>query len=350
LTRRFDNFAGLCKFGGLMNIHDPALFSVVVPTYQGTRFLRRALDYFRRQDYAGSIVLADNSSGEHREYVAACARDYPDLDLHVHLYPADIRFLDKLVATLERIDSRFVMLHAHDDFMVPAAVERCTAFLAQHPEYSAARGRVAMIALSSGGGSDRIQASLVPHPMRAYEQDDPVERVLDHIERYAAAFYSVHERRQLIESFSLTERSTKNVIFFQYLSSCVSAFRGKIRCLDELFYVRQGHHDSWSGSLRKGDYEHWPMLITSPDFSRYYGEFRSALCALIASETTLATSEFGARIDSAATSLFRRGYCGTEPDNPEETRFLERVQNPASEENATVRGIVEFAAAYPDTI
>ena len=335
-----------------MNIHDAALFSLVIPTFEGTRFLRRLLDYLQQSAFAGSIVLADNSSGEHREYVAACPRRYPDLDLEVHLYPAEVRFLDKMVASLERIDSRFVMLHAHDDFMVPAAVDRCTSFLAAHPDYSVARGRVAMIALSRAEGPDgaRVTGSLVPHPMRAYEHDDPVERVLDHIGRYAAAFYSVHERRQLIESFRLTERSTKNVIFFQYLSSCISAFRGKIWCSDELFYVRQGHDDSWSGSLRRGDYEHWPMLITSPSFSRYYQEFRGTLCSLIEREAGLAPGDVGARIDRAAVQLFMRSYCGTEADNPEEARFLARLHDAASNEHATVRALIEFSSRYPDTL
>ena len=333
-----------------MNIHDPRFFSLLVPTFQETRFLRRMLDYFQSLGYPGGIVLSDNSSGETRDFVTSCAGRYPDLDLEVHLYPHDVRFLDKLVASLRRIESRFVMLHAHDDFMVPAAVEHCANFLDEHPDYRVARGRVAMIGLSKAADTGEVQASIVPHPMRGCEADDPVTRVIEHIERYAAALYSVHEREQLIESFELTERSTKNVIFFQYLSSCVSAFRGKIWCSDELFYVRQGHHDSWSGTLRRGDYEHWPMLITSPHFSGYYQEFRGALCGLIERETNVPAADAGPRIDAAATRLFARSYCGTESENPGEARFIAKLSDPASAENATVRDIVRFVAAYPDTI
>jgi glycosyltransferase domain-containing protein len=329
-----------------MNIHDPALFSIVVPTYEGTRFLRRLLDYFRTQNYEGSIVLSDNSSAEHREFVSRCPQLYPDLDLQVRSYPEDVRFLDKLVDTLSAIESRFVMLHAHDDFMVPRAVEDCVSFLANNPEYCVARGRIAMIALSRGG-EGRVEASLVPHPMRGYETDDPIERMLDHVQRYAATFYSVHERRQLIDSFAVTEQATKNVIFFQYLSSCIAAYRGKIWCSDALFYVRQGHADSWSGALRRGNYEHWPMLITSPHFSRYYQEFRAALCGLVQVGDKEA---FGARLDQAATALLARGFCGQESDNSGEARFLDRLRDPASAEHATVGAITKFIAAYPDTV
>ena len=101
-----------------MKINDPAHFSVVIPTFEGTPFLERTLDYFRDLAFKGRLVLADNSSGEHRKFVAACAGKYPELRLEILAYPESIRFLDKMIAALEKIDSRFVLLHAHDDFLV----------------------------------------------------------------------------------------------------------------------------------------------------------------------------------------------------------------------------------------
>lgn len=334
-----------------MQIHDSELFSVLIPTFNGTPYLKRTLDYFRRVAYAGRIVLSDNSSGEHRAFIASCADAYDDLWIEAFEFAEDIRFLDKMVATLEQVDSRLVMLHAYDDFMVPAAVERCVGFLDRHPDFTAARGRVAMFALARGGASSpgQVSVSLVSHPMRGYEQEIPVERMLAHTERYASTFYSVHRRENLIESFRLTEAATKNVIFFQYLSSCISALQGKIHCLDELFYIRQGHADSWSGSLKQGSYEHWPLLITAPDFSRYYQEFRASLCGLVQLKFGVSPDAIGPRLDAAAVSLFRRGYCGQEFDNPEEVCFMRRLNDAGSAENRLLTAAVDFCVKYAET-
>jgi len=332
-----------------MIINDPSRFSVVVPTFNGTPYLRRLLDYFRNIAFDGSIVLSDNSSGEHREFVMQCPREYADLDIEVQQFPHDIRFLDKMVRTLETIASRFVMLHAHDDFMIPRAVERCVMFLNEHPDYSVARGRVAMVRLAREHG-ENVQVSLVPHPMRGYEEDEAATRVLHHVERYASTFYSVHRREPLIESFQRTEAATKNVIFFQYLSSCISVLRGKVRCMDELFYVRQGHEDSWSGNLRRSEnYEHWPMLITSPDFSRHYHDFRSALAELVRESCAVPADRYSQDIDRAALGLFQRSFCGQERDNAEEAQFLKRLENEGSEENGLLKSAVQFALKYNDT-
>ncbi len=72
-------------------MHSGAFSLVVIPTFEGTPFLERTLDYFRDLAFKGRIVLADNSSGEHRKFVAACAGKYPALKLEVLAYPEPIR-------------------------------------------------------------------------------------------------------------------------------------------------------------------------------------------------------------------------------------------------------------------
>jgi hypothetical protein len=91
------------------------------------------------------------------------------------------------------------------------------------------------------------------------------------------------------------------------------------------------------------------MLITSPDFSRYYQEFRGALAHLVAQRCAASSSEIAERIDRAAVSLFQRSYCGKELDNPEEARFARELADENSKQNKLLSSIVEFAAQYGDT-
>ena len=333
-------------------LEDPEAFALVIPTYNGTAFLKRTLDYLREAGFPGLILLSDNSTGAHRDFIPACADSYPELWLETRQYPAAIRFLDKLVDSPEHLDSRSVMLCAHDDFVIVPELDRLVALLEEDSSLAAARGRVAMVELARAPGSATAAppvASLSPHPMRAYLQDDPVERVLDHIRRYASTFYSVHRRANLIESFRLTEAATKNVVFFQYFSSCLAALQGKIACTDSLFYVRQGHAGSWSGSLKRSrDYEHWPMLITSPAWSQYYREFRDALLREIQRRAPSSMVDPGA-LDEAFVALVRRSLTGIEEDNAEEAGFLRRLKEAHTGEHAALARVVAFAARYPDT-
>ena len=335
-----------------MLIADDRKFTLLIPTFNGSKFLRRTLDYLKDQQYPGRIVIADDSSGEERRFVESVRDNYPELWMEVQLYEKRLPFLRKLCRSLESATSEFVMLHAQDDFVVAEGAEACVRHLDTHADYSAARGRVSMFAMQKklrSDGSNSFAMSFVSHPMRAYLDDNPVERMLDHINRYASCLYSVHRRKQLLESLARTERDTQSVIFFQYLSSAVTALLGKIACLEQLFYVRHGHPESWSAQLRaSGDPEHWPWLITSPNFSRYYGEFKASLVSL-ANEKGLGVPQLDAKIDEASVGLFQRGFCGREGENPGEVAFFNKLNDPTTKEHQQVRAIAAFCSAYPDT-
>ncbi len=336
-----------------MLINDPAAFSLVVPTYNGTPFLRRALDYLRETGFQGQIVLSDNSAPEPRAYVQGCAADYPELSIQVYAYPEATRFLDKLVDTLKQLPSRCVMLHAHDDFFIPQETDACVQFLEAQPAYSVARGLVARVRFERNprmGPSSPPELRVSMQSMRSYEQDDPLERLIDHVAQFTPTFYSVHRRTNLIECYALTEAATQNVIFFQHLFSAIAALQGKIHTSEWLYYVRQGHPRSWSQTLfDSGDYEHWPRLIVSPHYSRYYGEFRRALCDLAAQRFGADPAAFGSRLDDASISLIRRGFCQVGGGTDEKAHHLERVGNPASPEHAFLRQLANFVLKYPDT-
>jgi glycosyltransferase domain-containing protein len=336
-----------------MLVDDDRAFSLVIPNKDGQPFLKRTLDYLVSQQYSGRISICDSSEGIAREFVGQCQENYPDLWLEVTQYPAETSLLNKLCDTLRGIQSELVLLHANDDFMVPVEVSRCVEVMAKDSGLSAARGRIALFKFDAAENDNlRFSVALYPYPMRAYLQTDPVTRALSMLEHYSATFYSVHRRHLLLENFAMTENTTKNVIFFQYLSSMLMALQGRIWCGDRLFYARQAHASSMSVQMRRSDYEHWPLLITSSNFSRYYQEFRAAVCRWAQAKLGIGEDGFGLRIDrAAADGLFTRGYCQRESEiEEEERRFMTRLNDSTSDDCREFKRVVEFASRYPETI
>ena len=333
-------------------VEDPACFALVVPTYQGTPFLRRLLEFLRSERYLGLIVLSDNSSGEHRDFVASCPARYAELWLEVQAYEPGVGFLDKLVRTFERLEARFVMLCGQDDFVVPEGVESLLQSLDADTGLSCARGRVARFHLRPVPHEGTARAAAVEfnkHPMLGYEQGSPVQRVLAHMRAYTSTLYSVHRRKLLIESFRATDRATRNVVFWQYLSSCITVALGRVACLDELFLARQIHGRSWSARLN-GDREHWPLLVTSPLYSTYYAEFRDGLAAFLCERLSCGpAAAVGAQIDDAFGALISRAFCRTSHSDPGNDAFFRRLQEGGSAENARVNALASFALPHVET-
>jgi len=333
-----------------MLIEDDKTFSLIIPTYEGTPFLRRCLEHLKSVQYLGHIVLADDSTGEHREFIESCASRYPELWIDLHLYDHGTRFLNKLCQSMDRIRARFVMLCGQDDFVVPNAVERVARALDADAGLSCARGRVARFHIrreASGAGANTVPVEFTHHPMRAYREARAVDRVLAHIRAYSSTLYSVHRRLDLIESFRRTEAGTRNIIFMQYLSSCITAAQGRIECVDTLFLARQAHAASWAAQLMR-DSEHWPLLVASPNFSAYYHEFRSALLEVLRNEPG-ADERLGERIDEAFIDLVKLGLYRIGVDDPEHAAFHARLTTEGTEEQREVESIVRLALTHPET-
>jgi len=333
-----------------MLIEDDKAFSLIIPTYEGTPFLRRCLDHLKSIAYPGHIVLADDSSGGHREFVESCASRYPELWIDLHPYEHGTRFLDKLSQSMDRIRARFVMLCGQDDFVVPSALERVVGTLDADAGLSCARGRVARFRIhrkEDATGGDRVGIEFLQHPMHAYREAHAVDRVLAHLRGYSSTLYSIHRRSQLIESFRRTEAATSNVIFMQYLASCITAAQGRVECVNTLFLARQAHAASWAARLMR-DSEHWPLLVASPKFSAYYQEFRSALLELLRGDPD-AGERLGERIDEAFIELVKLGLCRIAGGDPEEAAFYARLTTQGTEEQREADSIVRFALGHPDT-
>src|SRR5262245_66084218 len=166
-----------------MLIEAENVFSLVIPTYEGTPFLRRCLEYLQTVAFRGRVVLAGDSSGDDRAFVESAAASYPELWLDIHRFDHGTPFLDKLRRALDELPSRFVMLCGQDDFVVPEGVERVVRSLDADAGLSCARGRVARFQLkrkagATSGGADRVRIEVQQHPMLPYGAARPVDRVL----------------------------------------------------------------------------------------------------------------------------------------------------------------------------
>jgi glycosyltransferase domain-containing protein len=332
-----------------MLIGDSEKFALVIPTHEGTAFLRRCLEYLESLAYPGQIALCDDSSGAHLQFVRSCIERYPALRLETFFYPHPTRFLVKLADTLQRLSARYILLCAHDDFVMPAAVEQIIELLEARPELSAARGRIARfhIERKQGTAGDSVAVQPLRHPQRSYLEDDATERVLGHLREYSPTLYSVHRRSFALENFRATEAATQNVMFFQYLSSSITAQQGKIDCIEELYLARQAHAGSWAARLQS-DYEHFPLLLSSPRYSTYYLEFRAALTRRLAPAAENPAA-LGEGIDAAYLSLLRRSLCLAEAASPPDEAFFARLATRGSRENGQLQQIVDFVLRHPGT-
>ena len=305
--------------------------TLIVPSVASRAdMFRRVLIHFAQSGHDGPIVVSDHSAEDERNTLAAIAAEFPGLSLSLRHHAPDLPFLARLADCAEAAETPYTALHADDDFVYFPVLALCAAFLDANPDYAAAKGRMAFFSLD--GGNLAINA----HRGRSREEANVFTRLTRHMASFSATLYAVHRRAPFIDGCRRTVAATDNVIFWQYLSSCITVVRGKVKTLDEFYYLRQQNPQGWQETLIAArDPGHWPHLVTAPDFSRHLADFRTALLAYLAESAGPSPPGFAEGFADALVWLIRHGLAKQQLEPPEaaEDAVYKRLEDPACPES-----------------
>ncbi len=111
----------------------PARISIVLPTYNGARFLREALDSIAAQSvFDWELILGDDGSSDETVAVAeSWARSDPRVRLIRH--PRRLGIFGNLNALFAEARAPLVKIYCQDDVMQPTCLERQAAFMERRP-------------------------------------------------------------------------------------------------------------------------------------------------------------------------------------------------------------------------
>lgn len=248
----------------------------MIPTYNRPHFLKRLLLYYQEQKFPYTIVVADSGfapSCEANQNVVAFLRN--TLSINYEIYHPDMSLPLKIAQALNTVNSKYAVICADDDFIVPKSIELCVRFLEANADYSIAHGHaLRLFSYASANHDEHHSLRIETYPQCIIDFNDPRLRLQKHLKDYTATFYSVHRRSDLIHNMQVCHDNTADIRFGELLPSCLSLIQGKSKRLDILYMVRQVIPDSLAG---KGKRLSWLDLLTSDDFSQRYTQFRNCL-------------------------------------------------------------------------
>ena len=110
------------------------LVSVLVPSYNGAKFLREALDSILAQTYPNlEVILLDDASTDETPEIAA---EYAGRITYVR-QPKNSGIYDNVNVGIERAKGELIATYHADDIYLPTIVEAQVAYLQAHPEVGA---------------------------------------------------------------------------------------------------------------------------------------------------------------------------------------------------------------------
>lgn len=254
--------------------------TIVIPTYERSAFLRRALRYYEGRGARYPIVVADSSSDEVKRENRATVESISGVDVvHLDHFAPDENPCLKVVEACRTVATPYMVLCADDDFTTPRGIDECVAFLMGNPDYSLAQGYCIVFTHepeTEGGDRVRWQQYLVTPTI---DMPDPLERLYFHLSAYQVTYYAVHSTTVFIEVMQEAAEHTDDSRFGELLPSALSVVMGKCRHLDVLYSARESH-PAMAGA-------HVPTLrdfMADGSYEGRYARFRARIVERLVSE------------------------------------------------------------------
>jgi glycosyltransferase domain-containing protein len=225
--------------------------TLIILTHNRHEYLKRSLDYY--STFNIPIIIADSSAVSFNYNIESDFIKY----YHLNTYT----FLEKIIFSLGKVLSDFVLMSADDDFTFQSSVIQCVNFLCNNPDYVAASGKHFAYYKSSIKEKDLVLANLNNNYVKYdINSNYPQERIKEIFSNYRTMFYAVHRTKILKHSFDTIKRAVTNLFLIEYTSVILPLIKGKYKELDIPFQLREFTFDSGDKSVDNLD-----VLFTKPD-------------------------------------------------------------------------------------
>jgi glycosyltransferase domain-containing protein len=304
--------------------------TLLLPTVASrAHFLQAALLHLADCGLSARVIIADHSEDAQRHVVPEVAASVPQLDVTVVWHPPATHFLERMARSASEAKTRYVVIHADDDYMLVPGILASVRWLEAHPAHVACQGRTYFMRVEPGG---RVLAG--PQRCLSREEDSAAARVVAQCSNFTPTFYAVTRTETFIAALSRTLDFTDNVIFWQYLSSCFVVAQGHLRTLDDLYYLRLDNPGGWRATLvKERDPSHWPYLLMSSNFSAELARFKLGLLATLDAPDPQHAADL---VDDCCLALIRRALGLRGAKEEAEQLLLERLQQAGTPENGVL--------------
>lgn len=246
---------------------------VLIPTLNRSTFVLRQLTYYADVGCAHSIYVGDSSGPEEAARLReGIARMSARLRVQYWHLP-DATDYGAIAAVCREVREPYVAFTGDDDFFVPRALDRCAAFLEDHPDYASAHGKAILLRVDSGREYGEVVGAS-RYMQRPVEEESARLRVRELLGRYWTICFSVQRRDEYLAAVEETA-TIPDKAFRELLPSCLAVARGKAKELDCLYLIRQTHQ----GRYLLPDAYDW---VTGASWHLSYVAFERRIAAAIA--------------------------------------------------------------------
>lgn len=331
------------------------MISILIPTMNRSQHLARALHHYARTGFDGWVIIGDSSDEKHAANTQALVESLKNnLNLIYRYYPKpqyahDGMCMQKMI---ELAPTPYAVYSGDDDLMETANLKICAEFLENNPEYSAAHGYRANVALDGEGPwTLPLAAGFVPG--QVLENDSAAERFVGYMRTGISMQYFVHRTESWQHMYEHVDQAPSRYLGAELLPCAMSAILGKVKGLEILTTVFQRNNQKILDWTKTSMFDlvnqsQWPpsMEVTQKALSRALAK-ADGMDQGQASE--IVHREIWLFVGSAMQSHFAERFGQEQASKREEQAKLVQILNPRMNNYPQFRRAYLSMVSHPPT-
>ena len=214
-------------------------FTIVITSFNRPKCLLRNLKFLLSYNLSFKIIIADSSSSndinENDELKILIDKN----NILFKNFPHEIEVTQKISDTLKYVSTKYCVLCADDDFIIPTSIIECINFLKNNPDYVSCHGKYYCHTKFEYVKKFGIVFRDLSGSIKSCEQEDIIDRIDGYLAgnlRSQYIFYAVFETINLQTIWKQTSVYAKGWFLNESFSTIVSLIIGKMKTLP-IFYV-----------------------------------------------------------------------------------------------------------------
>ncbi len=214
--------------------------TVLITTYNRYPYLERLLNYFLAQPIKFKIIILDSSAENYPRSMYELLEANPQIE-RKSFYPTTT-IPEKISEGLLDVDTKYAVICADDDFLVPSGLKSCIEFLESNPSYASAHGRYINHMIK-----DKFIWSSLYGKALSIRSETSFDRLMTMLtsSKVSYPFYAVHKTSDLLSIWKHTKVYSGSIPFNEIISSACSVMVGPSKILPVFYSSRESNTYNW---------------------------------------------------------------------------------------------------------
>ncbi|GEM_PF-3141656 len=218
------------------------MLTIVLPTINKARFVRRLVKWLLEKEFRGILLVGDSSTNPNEavETFAALSAAEGYFNTVYNAFPG----LDGTKTTQllsQKIVTPYCAYLGDDDYLCPGAADECIHYLELHTEYAGAHGHAFSMQVTNDSEGQNTIKALEYYPLTTRTEESSERRYLAHMQQYTVTLFCVVRSEIFKRAFQDAHNLLDRAFSGELLPSAKMVIEGRFALLNNFFLVRQSH-------------------------------------------------------------------------------------------------------------